>query len=294
MNLKGKIHLGNLLFIMITFTYVTLMINHTKGVHLYWHLYAVPLLIAAITYDLIGGLVVSILSAVMIGWWLYKWDIYIINPMQAKIEIPVGVILYIGMGIALGILSSKNRKQKEILEGVSVHDRLTGLYNYGYFLDRIEQEKKRADRYKHSLAFIIFDLDHFKHFNDTYGHEQGNKVLRTLSEIIKSKTRNVDTTARYGGEEFVVVLPIANEEQAFQVAERVRMAVSENDFEGNEATPIVKMSISGGICSYPDNSKDAMELIYKADEALYLAKDEGRNRIYKYSEVKNRTVEKKL
>ncbi|MBI5416845.1 GGDEF domain-containing protein [Candidatus Poribacteria bacterium] len=288
MQLKNKIHLGNLLVIMITFTYVTLMINHTKGVHLYWHLYAVPLLISAVTYDIIGGLIISFASIISIGWWLYTWDIFTTNPTQAKIEIPLGAALYIGMGIALGIMSRKHRQQKELLEGMSYHDRLTGLYNYGYFLDRIEQEKKRADRYKYSLSFIIFDLDHFKKFNDTYGHEQGNTVLKTLSGIIRKKIRNIDTAARYGGEEFVVVLPMASEEQAFQVAERVRQAVADEKFEGNETTPIVKMSISGGICTYPLFSKNCIELVYKADETLYAAKEEGRNRIYKYSDMEKR------
>ncbi|MBI4652002.1 GGDEF domain-containing protein [Candidatus Desantisbacteria bacterium] len=126
----------------------------------------------------------------------------------------------------------------------------------------------------------------FKNFNDTYGHEQGNKVLRSLAEINKEKTRNVDTVARYGGEEFVVVLPMAGEEQAYQVSERVRIAVAEKHFEGNKETPIVKITISGGICSYPQYANNTVELIYKADEALYKAKEEGRNRIYKHSEQK--------
>ncbi|MBI5208329.1 MAG: GGDEF domain-containing protein [Candidatus Firestonebacteria bacterium] len=293
MDIKSKIHLGNLIIIAISFTSVSLIIYFTSGVNLYWHLYAIPLLIAALTYDLIGGIIAGLISAISIGWWIFSSNLLLTNPIQAKVEIPLGAVLFIGMGVALGILSNKHSKQKEILEGMSIHDRLTGLYNYGYFLDRIEQEKKRADRYSHSLAFVIFDLDHFKKFNDTYGHEQGNNVLRKLANIIKNKTRNIDTTARYGGEEFVIVVPMASEDQAYQVAERVRESVENEKFDGNAATPIVKMTISGGICAYPIDSQNTMELIYKADEALYAAKNEGRNRIYKYSEIKARNNKSK-
>jgi len=159
-------------------------------------------------------------------------------------------------------------------EHLSLTDGLTGLYNHRYFQEQLEVEVKRAQRYDLNLSLIMIDLDHFKEFNDSYGHLEGDSLLRKISQILKSSLRETDFVARYGGEEFAVILPETNKERASIAAERIRKTINEQTFgEGG-----VKMTISLGVASYPDDACLRADLIKKADEALYRAKREGRNR----------------
>lgn len=293
MPIKGKIQLRSLLLILITFTFVTLLINDTHDITMYWHLYVIPLFIAALTYDLIGGFIVGILSAVSIFFWLYVFQyIFTSNALfppiyqEKLLEIGLGMALFLVMGIALGHTSGKQKAQQAMLEGLSIRDRLTGLFNYGYFLDYLEKEYKRALRYQNPLAIVMMDVDHFKKFNDTYGHEMGNVVLKRVARIITKSIRNVDTAARYGGEEFIVTLPNANCQQAQTVAERIRKAIEKESFEVEGQKEPVKVTISGGIACYPAQAQDIDSLVFKADQALYAAKDGGRNQICLFKDVK--------
>ncbi len=286
MAIKGKIQLRSLLLILISFTFVTLLINHRLNIGVFWHLYIIPVFIAALTYDLAGGLVIGILSLISIVCWLFVLGLiftgqYIFPPLHQEklLEIGIGMVLFIGMGITLGIMSSKQKKQKAMLEGLSIRDRLTGLFNYGYFLDHLEKEQKRARRYQTPLSVIMMDVDHFKRFNDTFGHEMGNEVLKRVAKIIVSHVRNVDTVARYGGEEFVVTLPNASIKQAVVVAERIRAAIAKEKFKGNAEEPVTSVTISGGVASYPSQAENTEQLVYKADQALYASKENGRNQI---------------
>jgi len=158
-------------------------------------------------------------------------------------------------------------------ERLSITDGLTGLYNHRHFQEQLELEVKRGQRYDLSLSLIMIDLDHFKEFNDSYGHLEGDTLLRKIAQILKSSLRETDFVARYGGEEFAVILPETNKEGASIAAERVRRAISEQTFGEVGA----KMTISLGVASYPDDACLRADLIRKADEALYRAKREGRN-----------------
>ena len=157
---------------------------------------------------------------------------------------------------------------------LSITDGLTGLYNHRHFHEQLEVEVNRAQRYDLNLSLIMIDLDHFKKFNDSYGHLEGDTLLRKIAQILKSSLRETDYVARYGGEEFGVILPETNKAGASFAAERVRKTISEQTFgEAGE-----KMTISLGVASYPDDACLRTDLIKKADEALYRAKKEGRNR----------------
>jgi len=159
-------------------------------------------------------------------------------------------------------------------EYLSITDGLTGLYNHRHFQEQLEVEVKRGQRYDLNLSLIMIDLDHFKEFNDSYGHLEGDTLLRKIAQILKSSLRETDFVARYGGEEFAVILPETNKEGASIAAERVRRALSEQTFGEVGA----KMTVSLGVASYPDDACLRAALIRKADEALYRAKREGRNR----------------
>ncbi len=272
-------HLASFLLILISFAFVSIFINFTGQLNLYWYLYIIPIFIAAITYNLVGGLIVGIMSAGILTFWFYTGvgAGLIENRTVLGYEISIGTIIFLIAGLILGYISGKQKRQQTQLERLSVHDRLTGLYNYSYFVDRLDEEIKRSKRYEIPLALIMIDIDYFKDFNDTFGHEKGNKVLKDIAVIIKEKVRDIDIVARYGGEEFAVLLPNIGKE-AKEAAERIRKSVELAEFEGDFEEPIVKKTISAGVAVYPVDASDDTELVVRADEALYKAKESGRNR----------------
>lgn len=153
-------------------------------------------------------------------------------------------------------------------------DALTGLFNHGYFQDRLDRETKLADRNNEQVSLILLDLDHLKRINDTHGHRSGDGTLCQVASIMKATVRDVDVCARYGGEEFVVILPQCDRESAIEVAERLRGAIA--------STPVHKVgqvTASFGVATYPTGAKNKEELVEMADRAMYLAKAAGRNRV---------------
>jgi len=165
-------------------------------------------------------------------------------------------------------------------EKLLVRDYLTGLYNRKFFMERLAEELAWAGRYGEPMSFIILDIDHFKKINDTCGHSCGDEVLRQLSKILIMTLRAHDVVARYGGEEFVVLLANTVPEEAITVAEKLRVAVQENDFTCGEDTTKLPVTISIGVSSTVGNSDPTPEsLILRADHALYEAKTTGRNKV---------------
>ena len=169
----------------------------------------------------------------------------------------------------------------------AVTDEMTRLYNHRFFQQRLEEELLRADRYENHVSLIILDVDHFKQFNDTYGHPEGDRVLKTVARLIEKSVREIDIPARYGGEEFVVICPEKRGEGAMAPAERIRQAIESHDFRiGGKQVPI---TASLGLACYPDQAKTKAELITFADYALYYSKEHGRNRTTLYNPIMKRT-----
>jgi len=167
--------------------------------------------------------------------------------------------------------------QKELeaeLRMLSNTDGLTGLYNRRFLDEAVEKELRRSIRYGTVLSILMFDVDHFKKFNDTYGHDHGDRVLQCIALIMREVSRNVDYPCRYGGEEFIVILPNTAKEGAMIFAERLRVRVAETPVDG------VSVNISIGVASLPGAEvKGGEDFIKVADGALYKAKDAGRNRV---------------
>jgi diguanylate cyclase (GGDEF)-like protein len=169
-------------------------------------------------------------------------------------------------------------ESKKRLEQLAIQDELTGVYNYRYMHTRLSEEFKRAQRYRYPLACAMIDIDHFKQFNDEFGHDVGDAVLREVAVRIGLAVREVDVVARYGGEEFLLVLPNTHFAGALTVADRVWRLVG--------GKPVVmgdkkhKVTVSVGVSLYPSRDiKSKDQLLKSADEALYRAKNEGRDRI---------------
>jgi diguanylate cyclase (GGDEF)-like protein len=158
-------------------------------------------------------------------------------------------------------------------------DSLTGLNNRNYFLKMSQYHMDRSLRDGTVISFFLFDIDNFKHYNDTNGHNAGDQLLIELSQIIRESSRKNSTVARYGGEEFIVMLPGISKEDAFIYAERLREAIAEYPFQQREKQPLGFISISGGIASFPEDGESINKVIQHADILLYQAKSEGKNRV---------------
>ncbi len=174
------------------------------------------------------------------------------------------------------------------LAQLAVTDGLTGLYNHRHFHERLALETERSQRSGLPLSLLMLDVDHFKQFNDTFGHPAGDEVLRQLARVLADTRRANDVVARYGGEEFAVILVDTPKFTAAKVAERVRERINTHDFA--EAAPRAgKLSASIGVATFPDDGADAETLVRSADTALYAAKRSGRNRVVLASEALSHT-----
>lgn len=231
------------------------------------------LLIPLIVENEVIGIILSFLAKS--SFQFLKKDIYLLEVLTGQASIALGSAV-----------------QSEL----AVLDRLTRIYNHAYFEGRLAQEVARSDRYKYSVSILMIDIDHFKRINDTYGHPQGDVVLKEIAQIIKSNIRVVDLCARYGGEEFAVIFPETDLSEAFEgtgkkslgesggavaKAEHLRKIVEKTSIKMPDGSHVdVTISIGVGVKRFPeggDITKD--QLVRNADEQLYKAKQGGRNKV---------------
>ncbi|HEY7685678.1 MAG TPA: diguanylate cyclase [Gemmatimonadales bacterium] len=174
---------------------------------------------------------------------------------------------------ALDAANETLRRKNEELETLSVTDGLTGLHNRRRLMESLADEVRRSQRLKHTFSVLMVDVDHFKKYNDTFGHLAGDGVLARVAALLREATREVDDVARYGGEEFLVMLPETGMTEALEIAERVRARVAAEVFPGRRIT------VSIGVSEFPLYGNTPEQVIAAADEALYEAKREGRDRV---------------
>ncbi len=178
-------------------------------------------------------------------------------------------------------------KRVEIYMEAANLDELTGIYNLRYLRERLKEDLDKAIKTSQYLAVCFIDIDQFSKVNDTLGHPVGDQVIKRIAEVIKENIRFSDILARYGGEEFVAVLEETNPEDAHRIMERVRGAIENERFRYKDKDLNIKVTVSIGVAGYPKNEKVGQELIEKADKALYMAKEQGRNRVVIYEEEQN-------
>lgn len=189
----------------------------------------------------------------------------------------------------IGFPIQKLRVQ-EGLQGLAYTDGMTGLYNFRYFRNHLEDEIKRSMRYNRPVSLIILDLDGFKEINDRYGHPAGDRLLLDVANIIRNSVRETDLPARYGGEEFVIICPETESDDAVTVAQRIRTTVEVTRFY---LTPDERcgITLSAGVASFPTNASDDSTLMHAADYALYRAKRAGKNRVVAAETVSSAAAE---
>jgi len=166
---------------------------------------------------------------------------------------------------------------KEKLERLANFDSLTGLYNRRAILGKLHELINLANRYKEDFSLVMLDIDHFKRVNDRYGHLTGDEVLEKIAALIRRNIRDTDTVGRYGGEEFIIILPQTNLSSAWGVAERLRTIIEKAEMKDPAGT-VFAITVSQGLAGW-ERDEDATSLISRADEALYKAKEKGRNRV---------------
>jgi two-component system, cell cycle response regulator len=203
---------------------------------------------------------------------------YVNDRQITEHRLVAGDQLKVGNSI-LKYLSGQDVEQAyhEEIYKLTIIDGLTEISNKRYFTESIERELARAKRYARELSLIMFDIDHFKQINDTFGHLAGDQILKDLARIVKGRIRSEETVARYGGEEFAILVPETTHEGAIALAEQLRQIVEANrfSFEGE----IIAVTISLGVASLSGAQFEVNEFIKLSDERLYTAKRSGRNRV---------------
>lgn len=168
------------------------------------------------------------------------------------------------------------------IKNIALYDTLTNLYNRRYFDERLGLVTQKSFYEGVALSLVMIDIDHFKKVNETFGHTEGDKVLREVAGLLRNSVRKKDTVARYGGEEFILILPEAGLEESSMIAERIRRLVESTPFEVNRAH--MNLTVSLGISNFPSHrARSKEELVKMADQALYDAKRGGRNRVCIYN-----------
>jgi diguanylate cyclase (GGDEF)-like protein len=185
----------------------------------------------------------------------------------------------------LGSLAMVTAQQRSRLADQANHDGLTGLLNKAAFQRRLGEMIVEAERAARPLGLFIFDIDHFKNYNDKNGHTAGDELLRRFGELLKNSVRPDDLCCRWGGEEFIVAMPDTDGPSSQQAAERIRRAIEDYPFKHQADQPLGNLTISGGVAIAPADGSDVTTLTHHADKALYKAKESGRNSVTRYRGV---------
>lgn len=248
--------------------------------------YFIAIAATTLRYDvrfcLIAGLLAVVEYGAIVAYAATHWDLN----SAAYAPYPYGMFAWsvqvsrIILLIIATVLSATVVVRAQSLRRLSAMDRLTGVYNRGYFDERLVAELSRSRRHDQPLALVMLDVDHFKRFNDKHGHAAGDAALRAVSTLIRHSVRRSDLVARYGGEEFVMVLPVTTAEQAFEKLDAMRRVISELKIRLPKQQTTAQLTISAGIAVFPDDGVTADELLDSADARLFEAKEAGRNRVF--------------
>jgi len=242
------------------------------------YLYIVLIALTGFWFGVKGGIIGASFASLIFLFEVNVFKYWAFHDLAVK-SMVFRFFIYFLTGLSLGYLSNLEKRLKHTLKNLAYYDELTGCVNFRWTMRILEREVERATRYKKELSIIMIDIDHFKKINDTYGHLAGNLILKEFAHIVKENVRNIDVVGRYGGEEFLIILPEAGIEEAKVVAERIRKKLSQKDIKVPNSSDVIKIKFSAGIACFPYNGKTINELISVADNALYQAKKEGRNRV---------------
>lgn len=231
-----------------------------------WPLLAVPVVLAAWFFFEAGALLAATGALLML--------------LETALPSPGSGLLTLGAFTALGLVLGRSHRRhlqshRRVLRS-SLTDALTGLHNYGYFMECLDREICRVARYGGAVTVVMFDIDHFKSFNDHFGHQAGNEALKAVSAVLGREKRESDLASRFGGEEFALLIP-GDEDAGLETANRIRQAIARLEIPIGGAS--TRITISGGVASYPQNAASREQLLDQVDQLLYMSKRSGRDRV---------------
>jgi diguanylate cyclase (GGDEF)-like protein len=265
-----------ILFAMILFFDYLLIDGGIENTGIFW-IYFYPIL-AFFLKDKLYGIYwnVAFIFSVIALLFLYKGGF--IKLAYSEDTIVLSLITYSSIFIIMLFIKSNINFNYEQIEKLATTDSLTGIFNRFQIMKLLKMEVERADRYNKVFSVILFDIDNFKSINDTYGHQKGDMVLQKVASIFRENLRKTDYFGRFGGEEFIIVAPETKAEDAYKLAEKLRKILEKTKFDS-----IGKVTASFGIAQY-EKGKDINKLLKEADDALYMAKREGKNRVCIFEE----------
>jgi len=174
-------------------------------------------------------------------------------------------------------LAIENSRLYEMIKHKSHTDAITGLWNHGFFQDKLSEEIEASKSSEQPLTLVMIDIDNFKKLNDTQGHQNGDIILKKIANLLKDSSRDDDYVCRYGGEEFSIILPKTNKDQAYIISERIRKKISGHYFQEFQSKENFTITISAGLATFPDDASHKESIITEADKAMYTAKFSGKN-----------------
>ena len=263
-----KITLRSVIFTSYAMILAILVTAYMGNKTYFMNFYILPILFSAYYFGIQGAAVMILLSSALGTFFMCR-----AGYAAGGTLVLTNIITFTVVGAVAGMFQWENNRLNNFFLQASLTDKLTGLYNYRYFVKRLAEETARSDRYNHPVGLIMIDIDYFKQYNDNYGHQRGNQVLVKMAEIFIAHKRQSDILFRYGGEEFAVVLPETRKGSG-EYAERLRQKVADEVFPGG-----TKITISAGVAWHPYGKNVNKDLIERADKALYQAKLSGRNRV---------------
>ncbi|HHV95263.1 MAG TPA: diguanylate cyclase [Clostridiaceae bacterium] len=247
-------------------------------------LFLFVIITSSIQFGIRFGIVIALVSSFII---LLLDIIYIpyssINVIFQNDLILVGVFVLTAW--ILGYYERIEREHRDKMTYLAIMDGLTEVYNHRYFQEALKNYINEAKIKNYPVSLALIDIDCFKSYNDLYGHQAGDRILKEIAFILKTNIRESDILARYGGEEFAIIMPKTDEKQALEIAERLRNIIDKYRFQGEENLPNSNLTISIGVSCYPDKAKSLNDLINSTDDALYRAKFFNKNRVETYRSV---------
>ena len=244
------------------------------------YLYILLISLAGFWFGLKGGIITAALSALI---FIFEVKIHQEWPAGDLVlkGIPFRFIVYLLSGVITGYLSESQKRLSHKIEYLAYHDALTGCINYTWIIDFLEKEIARSRRLIKEFTIILIDIDYFKKINDKYGHLLGNDVLVAFADVIKNSVRSMDVVGRYGGEEFLIILPQLGADAAQVVLKRIKSRFLETKVTSGRLKQEINIPLrfSAGVASFPYNATTVKDLIKVADDVLYKAKREGRDRV---------------
>ncbi len=256
-----------------TLAFVAVLVVITGDLELYWPLFGIPIVISAITHRGAGALVTSALAVAAAS----------VLSIELQGSAPSGPVLlglsvFVVVGLAVGAYAAKRDARMRELRACAVRDPVTGVYTEDCLFDRLTEETHRADRYETSLSVMILRADGMSAYHERFGHQRAGMLAARLADVIRISVRDTDVLARHG-DGFALILPFTDMEGAATAAERVVGVVRDAEFEGDELEPVVRLTTSVGVASYPEEGEDEQQLVLAALEAARGAARDGGDRV---------------